>query len=100
MSLHRFTSDIRDPDTNLCFGNDIDFHVEAELTGIHNGKFIVDVTEVWLDGVEMVSSKSEVTHHIGCHIADVASQSQYIIDAVRRDLEADRQEQASRRVMA
>ena len=80
----RFTSDVFDHDTNVTFGYDLDFTLEVEARMV-NGEPIVSVTEVWLDDVELISSKSPLSCRIGCEIADEAASTEWVISEALED---------------
>lgn len=90
----KFTADIIDPDTGLCFGNDQDFEIEAELSGIRAGNLLVDVSGVWLDGVNLLTSVSHICRLVGWIVADKAEQSEYVINTLREAAEEERMERA------
>jgi hypothetical protein len=84
MSIIRYTADITDPNSPAVFGYDIDFVLEVEAT-MNGSEPSVDVTEVWLDGLELLTAKSPICNAIGSVIASKAGASDYVIEAALED---------------
>ena len=95
-----FTTDIREPDLGFCLGNDLDFQIEAELSGVHNGEAVIDVTQVWLDGVDLLASNSPLARSVASIVTTAAEGSASVLAALEDEAAEEFAERQRRRQFA
>jgi hypothetical protein len=79
-ALFGFTHSVADENGKELI-HDIDCEVEVEPLAEEND-FRIEVVGVWIDGVELMRSKSPVMRGIGCDIAGAAEVSDWLRDQV------------------
>lgn len=94
-----FTTEVRDPDFGFSL-NETDFQIEAELSGLHDGKHIVDVTQVWLDGVDLLASNSPLARSVASIVTTAAEGSQSVLACLEEEAAEEFAERQMRRVFA
>lgn len=91
-----FTTEVRDPDFGFSL-NETDFQIEAELSGLRDGKYIVDVTQVWLDGVDLLASHSPLARSVASIVTTAAESSRHILAALEEEAAEEFAERQMRR---
>jgi predicted dinucleotide-binding enzyme len=92
-----FTTEVRDPDFGFSL-NETDFQIEAELSSLHDGKYIVDVTQVWLDGVDLLASRSPLAQSVASIVTTAAESSRYVLAALEDEAAEEFAERQMRRI--
>ena len=84
MTTIPFTTDVLDPNSPVTFGYDIDFVLEVEAT-MDGSEPSIEVKEVWLDGMELLTAKSPICNAIGHSIVVKAEASDWIAEMALED---------------
>ena len=77
-----YTAHIEDQGVTLAYDVDFELELDAKLDG---GALDIDVTGVFLDGTDLMASKSPLSRIIGCNIAEKAQTDDYVIDRVMEE---------------
>jgi hypothetical protein len=94
-----FSTEVRDPDFGFSL-NETDFQIEAELSGLHDGKYIVDVTQVWLDGVDLLASNSPLARSVANIVTTAAENDQWVLACLEDEAAEEWAERRQRRQFA
>jgi hypothetical protein len=80
MNTYPFTHSVKD-ENGVALIHDIDCDVEIEPVTESND-FRIEVIGVWIDGVDLMRSKSPTIRGVGCDIAGAAEVSEWLRDEV------------------
>lgn len=89
-----FSCDVRCEDTGLTF-HDFDCTISAEIAGITDGREVIDVTQVWVDGVDLAACNSPLARSVAWIVCDAAERSEQVLLTLRDEAWVRRQERAA-----
>ena len=84
-SGYEFTHSIKN-ENGVGIIHDIDCNVEVDVLKLAEANdYAIEVIGVWIDGVEMMRSKSPIISGIGCDIACAAEASEWLREKIYED---------------